>query len=99
MLPEKSVVLTITLAVGLGTDQRHGSVMVRVPRSTGKPQIACLARQLAEEHFDVVDWQDALVNGTRCLRSFQVESVPGVPDSGAVVECELYPDGTWMIEA
>ncbi len=99
MLPEKSVVLTITLAVGIGTDQRHGSVMVRLPRTAGKHEIARLARQLAEEHFDVVDWQQALVNGSRNLRSFRAEPVVGMPDSGAVVECQPDLDGTWTIEA
>jgi hypothetical protein len=99
MLPEKSVVLTITLTVGIGADQRHGSVMVRVPKTAGKHEIARLARKLVEEHFDVVDWQEALVTGSRKLRSFRAEPVPGVPDSGAVVECQPDPDGTWTIEA
>ena len=99
MLPEKSVVLTITLAVGVGADQRHGSVMVRVPKTAGKHEIARLARQLAEEQSDAVEWTEALVTGSRKLRSFRAEPVPGVPDSGAVVECEPDLDGTWTIEA
>ncbi len=99
MLPEKSCVLTITLTVGVDGEQRDGSVMVRVPKTASKPQIARLARQLAEEHFDVVDWQEALVTGSRKLRSFRAETVVGMPDSGAVVECQPDLDGNWHIEA
>ncbi len=99
MLPEKSCVLAITLTVGVDVHQRHGSVMVRVPRTASKPQIARLARQIAEEQSDVVDWQEAVLTGSQKLRSFRAEPVVGMPDSGAVVECEPHLDGTWIIEA
>jgi hypothetical protein len=99
MLPEKSCVLAITLTVGVDVDQRHGSVMVRVPKTAGKHEIARLARQLAEEQSDAVEWTEALVNGSQKLRSFRAEPVVGMPDSGAVVECQPDLDGTWTIEA